>query len=130
MTTMVEHFLRWPADSRLAEFKVFAWGGAYNSVAPDATAFVHRSADFVVESCASWHVSDSQSIIDASENWIQELFESLEPFFNGFAYHNFIDPTLVDWQIAYYGENLPRLMDVKNTYNPDDFFNFAQSIPT
>ena len=130
VTTMVEHFLRWPADSRVAEFKVFAWGGAYNRIAPDATAFVHRSADFVVESCASWHPGDPQSVIDASEDWIQELFERLEPFFNGFAYQNFIDPTLIDWQSAYYGANFPRLMDVKNTYDPDDFFRFAQSIPT
>jgi len=127
---MLEHFFLWPADSREAEFKIFSWGGAYNQTSPEATAFVHRSADYIIESDASWHSEDPVSVSDASKEWIQELFVKLQPFFTGSAYQNFIDPTLIDWQSAYYGANFARLVDVKRTFDPDDFFNFAQSIPT
>ena len=132
ISTMISRFSsqHWPANSRVATFKIFTWGGAYNSMPPDATAFVHRSASFVVESDASWHLGDPQSVEDASKNWLQELFVELQPFFNGSAYQNFIDPTLEDWQMAYYGANFPRLVDVKRVFDPDNYFKFAQSIPT
>ena len=129
VSTLINHLSKWPASSRLAEFKIFAFGEAYSAVDPEATAFFHRSADFVVESCASWHPGDSQSIIDASTDWLQELFTLLESSFNGFAYNNFMDPTLEDWDIAYHSTNLPRLIRVNKKYDPDNIFDFDQGIP-
>ena len=54
----------------------------------------------------------------------------LSPKFNGYAYQNFMDRGQESWQQAYYGENFARLVDVKRAWDPDDFFSFAQSIPT
>jgi hypothetical protein len=35
----------------------------------------------------------------------------------------------MNWQSAYYGANLNRLVSIKNKYDPGDLFSFAQSIP-
>jgi hypothetical protein len=42
---------------------------------------------------------------------------------------NLTDPTLPAWQTAYCGTNVADLVRVKNKYDPDNVFQFPQSIP-
>jgi len=106
------------------------YGGAINQVAANETAFVHRNA----VSCAQYSITyastaPSQTTVSAASAWLQDLHQVFEPASQG-SYQNYIDPTLADWQQAYYGSNLPRLRQVKRKYDPDDVFHFAQSIPS
>lgn len=106
-----------------------AFGGAFNRVAADATAFVHRDALFSAQYSASWLPGDPDSIVAANRAWLNGAWQSMRQYASGFAYQNYIDPDLSDWQQAYYGANLPRLQRVKSVYDPGNFFHFAQSIP-
>jgi FAD/FMN-containing dehydrogenase len=107
-----------------------SYGGAINTVAPDATAFVHRHALCAMQSSTSWGPGDEGATVDAAQQWLAQTAEAMAPFVSRSAYQNYVDPTLVDWAEAYYGSNLPRLVAVKRRYDPDNFFHFAQSIPT
>ena len=60
---------------------------------------------------------------------VRALYAAMRPHVPGFSYVNYMDSDLHDYAPAYYKGNLPRLQAVKQQYDPDDFFHFAQSIP-
>ncbi|MEU4192067.1 FAD-binding oxidoreductase [Kribbella sp. NPDC026611] len=91
-------------------------GGAYNRVAPDATAFPHRRERFLLE-----HTSPDPAT--ARSSW-----RIAHPHASGRVYANFPDPDLTDWATAYHGENYSRLTAVKDRYDPGNLFHFPQSI--
>jgi FAD/FMN-containing dehydrogenase len=123
---------RWPGSSNSGGggIALFAWGGAIARVAPDATAFVHRKARFLLAYDTSWGARDSQALVRANLDWLDRLAEGIAPYVTPQAYQNFIDRSLQNWERAYYEQNLPRLVQVKKQVDPDDFFHFEQSIPT
>jgi FAD binding domain/Berberine and berberine like len=106
-----------------------AWGGAIAATASDATAFPHRSARFLAQEFVTLQTGAAGDVVSENQAWLQRLWRSLRPSASGYAYVNYIDPDLQGWEDAYYGANLPRLVDVKRTYDPDDAFRFAQSVP-
>jgi hypothetical protein len=105
-----------------------SYGGAINRVASDATAFVHRDKLACVQATYSWSSYTSPSVIAAGAQWLHWLGTNVFDAATG-AYQNYIDPTLTNWQSAYYGANLNHLVSIKNKYDPSDLFSFAQSIP-
>jgi FAD/FMN-containing dehydrogenase len=107
---------------------LFAWGGAINRVARADTAFVHRDALFLLSLDTSWAENDSPTTVDANLRWLAGLREALAPYVSDEAYQNFIDPDLPDWRTAYYGDNYPRLVEIKKRVDPEGFFTFGQAI--
>jgi FAD binding domain/Berberine and berberine like len=95
-----------------------AYGGAINSVAPTATAFVHRS-----DLCAIQYLS-----YNGGASWLQSTWSQMRPYVSGMAYQNYIDSALSNWQKAYYGSNYGRLESIRRTVDPHHTFNFPQAI--
>ncbi|WP_437985077.1 BBE domain-containing protein [Sorangium sp. So ce117] len=62
--------------------------------------------------------------------WMTAFGDKLRPYASRFAVPNYIDADQKDWPTACYGSNLARLVAVKQKYDPQNVFRFAQSIPT
>jgi hypothetical protein len=107
-----------------------AWGGQIAQIGATATAFSHRDASFLAQEFVTFQGTPSSQVVATNRSWLSSLGSALRPSASGYAYVNYMDPTLKGWQQAYYGSNLDRLIQVKLTYDPDDAFTFAQSIPT
>ena len=110
---------RTAGEMRMLDFT--PWGGAYNRVPPDATAFAHRAELFLLHHVV---VAEPPGSIDA-RRWLRESHRLLAHWRSAGVYQNFPDPDLPDPARAYFGTNLPRLRRVKATYDPDGFFGFV-----
>ncbi len=117
------------ADGGQGAVGIDAYGGAINRVDPKATAFVHRSALASAQYSVPFSPGTPSSQLSASQAWLDSWYNTMAPHMDGSAYQNYIDASLPNWARAYYGANLPRLMQVKKTWDPDNAFHFAQSIP-
>jgi FAD binding domain/Berberine and berberine like len=127
---LVAEITRWPGSQNEdgACAALFALGGAVGRVAPDATAFVHRDAAFILALETNWTGSDPRAVSQAGLDWLDRLCAQLAPYTADAAYQNFPDPELKNWRTAYYGTNYGRLAEVKRAYDPDNIFKFEQSI--
>ncbi|AKJ12275.1 lipoprotein [Streptomyces incarnatus] len=102
-----------------------ALGGAVNRVSPTATAFVHRRSRMLAQYIASWGAGASGG---TAQSWLTSAHRAMAPYASGAAYQNYTDPTLTDWKKAYYGDAATRLGKVKQSYDPQRFFSYAQGL--
>ncbi|MCP3798812.1 FAD-dependent oxidoreductase [Allokutzneria sp. A3M-2-11 16] len=101
-------------------------GGAVSTVDATATAFPHRGALATVQVYADTEAGQFRSVASQVDNAQRDIAEQV----GRGAYVNYIDPAQRDWPQAYYGNNLSRLRQVANTYDPDGVFAFAQGLRT
>jgi hypothetical protein len=106
------------------EIWCLAWGGVQKRTRPDASAFPHRQPHFYIEWSGNWENDEQQSIV---YSWTERFRKALQPYLKG-SYVNVPDNSLADWPTAYYGDNYPRLRTVKTKYDPNEFFQYEQSI--
>ena len=117
------------AGARSREVTFMPWGGAYNRVAPDATAFPHRIELFLVQHLLEADPDIPEAQHEPGRSWLSRSWALLHRSGSGGVYPNFPDPELPDWGQAYYGENYRRLQHVKAAYDPGNVFTFHQSLP-
>ena len=59
---------------------------------------------------------------------MRQLYAAMRPYVSGEAYVNYCDTDLLDWQTAYWGDNLARLKQIKKSFDPENVFKHAQSV--
>jgi hypothetical protein len=129
IAALVEHLTNGLALGQPREVDFLPWGGAYNRVPADATAFAHRGERFLVQHLVMVGADAAPAERGAARDWLARSWALVHPWGSGGVYPNFPDPDLQDWARAYHGTNYERLRRVKAAYDPGGFFRFHQSLP-
>lgn len=100
-------------------------GGQAGRVAPDATAYAHRDANFVMNVHGRWETAaeDGPGIA-----WARAFFDATAPYAAGSVYVNFMTEDEGERVGSAYGANFARLRELKRTYDPDNVFRLNQNI--
>jgi len=99
--------------------------GAASRVHPEATAFGLRDALWNLDVIGQW-VDDARA--EQHIRWVRECWGALEPHSSGGVYVNHLGADEPERVRAAYGKNYARLVEVKQKYDPTNFFRLNQNI--
>jgi FAD/FMN-containing dehydrogenase len=114
------------SEHRVLDFS--PWGGAYNRIPADATAFTHRAERFLLKHEVAIAPGASEAARRSARDWLARSHEIVAPWGSGRVYPNFPDPDLEDEARAYHAENVDRLRRIKAAYNPCGIFGSPQGL--
>ena len=119
----VEHGGRVPAMTSTVH--IYPINGACHEVAPDATPFVYRDANFATVIAGMW-----PDPADNADNirWVRDYYDATAPHSEAGGYINFMSEDDQDRIETNYKGNYKRLVDVKRTYDPSNLFHVNQNI--
>ena len=104
-----------------------SYGGKIADTASGATAFPRRAGtQYCIQYFSSWSRAADTATHLAQ---VAKVYAAMRPHMPGASYVNYCDLDLPDYATAYWGNNLARLVAVKQQYDPDDIFHHAQSVP-
>jgi len=122
---------------------LIGYGGQVQAVSPTATAIAQRDVVMKAVFQSAWYSEDADARNIA---WMQKFYRSVYAKTGGApvpdavshgSYINYPDIDLTDaaqntsgtpWHELYYGQNYPRLQQIKATWDPRDVFHHAMSI--
>ncbi len=121
--TIVEYAGKLPSDQ--CEIFLGLIGAQTMRVAPDATAYAHRDAVYVMNVHGRWEAAAEDERCIA---WAREFFEKSAPEATGGVYVNFLTEDEGDRVRAAFGINYDRLTAIKRAYDPNNLFRMNQNI--
>lgn len=113
------------SSSPLLNVLLFSMGGACAAIPPTDSAYFYRKAPFFVVYSTQWlqPEADQRQIAE-----VDALRTKLLPYTVG-DYIGNPDRNLKDYLKEYFGDNAERLRCIKRKYDPNNLFQFEQSIP-
>ena len=114
-------------SSPLSDIKISALGGgAIADIAPAESAYTHRQAPFILNINTRWDDGDTERHVE----WTRALWAAARPYSAGGVYVNFLGQEGADRVLEAYGpEKFARLIALKRTFDPTNFFRINQNIP-
>lgn len=119
----VEHGSKIPTP--LSTMHLYPVDGAVHRVGKEETAFSYREARW---SAVFAGIDPDPANKEAISAWAREYWEALHPYSAGGAYVNFMMEEGQERVRATYRENYDGLVEVKNRYDPNNFFRVNQNI--
>jgi FAD/FMN-containing dehydrogenase len=104
---------------------IYPINGAVHRVAPDATAFPYRDANFATVIAGMW---DDPAKNDENIAWVRRYYDATAAHSEEGGYINFMSEDDQGRIKANYKGNYDRLVDVKRHYDPDNLFHLNQNI--
>ena len=104
---------------------IYPINGACHRVAPDATAFAYRDANFATVIAGMWPDPTDN---DANTDWVRSYYDATAPYSEEGGYINFMGGDDQDRIRANYRGNYERLVAVKREYDPGNLFHLNQNI--
>jgi FAD/FMN-containing dehydrogenase len=104
---------------------IYPINGACHRVAPDATAFAYRDANFATVIAGMWPDPAQNA---ANIRWVRDYYAATAPHSEEGGYVNFMAEDDQDRIKANYRGNYDRLVNVKRKYDPDNLFHLNQNI--
>lgn len=107
------------------DIKIFHLEGAVNRIPENATAFGNRKARFILVIQARW---EKEIETERNLDWCHKLLQALTCLAKSGAYSNFLaedEPARIP---EVYGTNYERLREIKQRYDPENFFHFNTNI--
>jgi len=118
--------------SWLGQIQLDSYGGQVNAKTATETAFPHREVSFHVEYYVQWAAYDNATAtvqdVDSALEWVAKWRKKMAPYWTTQSYRNYPNKEIVDYMQAYYGPNVARLQQIKAAYDPQNMFQFEQSI--
>ena len=122
--TLAAGFLEVPSPFSAVAIEPF--GGAVARVPVEATAFPHRHATFNLMILGAW---TDPATSEANIRWTRALWKAMRPFATDAVYVNYMDADDINrMEGAYDAPTYRRLQQIKQRYDPENFFRVNQNI--
>ena len=129
---MVEVLIESPVRTDDANCSIWSlgWvGGVVGNKGRTDTAYVHRDALTLLRPTTVWPNDTEKAVEDEINAWTAQVVSVIEPHTPNESYQNFPNRAIEDYAEQYYAENLPRLVEIKQRWDPDNLFQNPQSVP-
>jgi FAD/FMN-containing dehydrogenase len=123
IATLLRAYATTPSAMSLAVLQQV--GGAIARVPVSATAYGSRDAAY---DCFPISIWEDPADDEANIHWAREVWAAMRPYSTGAVYVNNLGDEGENRVQAAYGDNYPRLIALKNKYDPTNFFHLNQNI--